>query len=143
MRHHAMSRGRLFVVCVLGALAGVVPTASADTLLPAWTCRASAAYAEVNPLLNAQRVEPVLANGIPNRTTPDRESARPTPQPASRTSTSRPGLGDPLITAQRRLRDHDDRAGDRGGARPDVASDGGVLEPRTISLPGLVVTPWR
>ena len=43
MRNHALSRGRLFVVCVLGAMASVVPTASADTTEPLWTCRASAA----------------------------------------------------------------------------------------------------
>ncbi|MDQ3723045.1 MAG: hypothetical protein M3376_08275, partial [Actinomycetota bacterium] len=65
-----MSRGRLFVVCVLGALAGVVPTASAQDG-PVWTCRASAAYAELSPLLNTQRIEPVLANGFANRVNSD------------------------------------------------------------------------
>jgi hypothetical protein len=74
MRNHALSRGRLFVVCVLGALAGVVPTASADTTLPVWTCRASAAYAESEAILGTQRVEPVLANGFPSRTSPDAAS---------------------------------------------------------------------
>ncbi len=70
---NAMSRGRLFAVCVLGALAGVVPTASADTTLPVWTCRASAVYAEADAILGTQRVEPVLANGFPSRTAPDSE----------------------------------------------------------------------
>ena len=69
MRNHAMSRGRLFAVCVLGALAGVVPAASAQG--PVWTCRASALYAESEALLGTQRVEPVLANGFPSRTAPD------------------------------------------------------------------------
>ena len=67
MRNHALSRGRLFVVCVLGAMASVVPTASADTTEPLWTCRASAAYVEVPSLLGETRVEPIVANGFPRR----------------------------------------------------------------------------
>ena len=97
MRNHALSRGRLFVVCVLGALAGVVPNASAQDG-PGWTCRASAAYAEVNLLLGPQRSEPVLANGNPNRDNPD------LPQCATDSTGVQPleipsGLS-PLITAE-------------------------------------------
>lgn len=73
MRSHAMRRGRLVAACMLGTLAGFVPTANADTTLPVWTCRASAAYVESEPLLGTQRVEPVLANGFPSRTAPDAE----------------------------------------------------------------------
>ena len=60
------------LLAALGAFAALVPTASADTTLPVWTCRASAAYVELSPLLGTQRAEPVLANGFPDRAAPDR-----------------------------------------------------------------------
>ena len=60
------------MLAALGAFAALVPTAGADTTLPVWTCRASAAYVELAPLLGTQRAEPVLANGFPDRVTPDR-----------------------------------------------------------------------
>lgn len=56
MRSDTMTRARLMVLAALGAFAVLVPTASADTSLPVWTCRASAAYAEVSPLLDPQRI---------------------------------------------------------------------------------------
>ena len=67
----SITRVRLLVLSAVGAFAALVPTASADTALPVWTCRASAAYVELNPLLGSQRVEPVLANGFPDRLNPD------------------------------------------------------------------------
>lgn len=73
MRSITITRARLMVLAALGAFAALVPTASADTTLPVWTCRASAAYVELDPVLGAQRVEPVLANGAPNRDDPDRD----------------------------------------------------------------------
>lgn len=73
MRSNTSTRPRLMVLAALGAFAALVPTASADTALPVWTCRASAAYVELAPLLGTQRAEPVLANGFPDRVTPDRE----------------------------------------------------------------------
>ena len=115
--HHAMSRGRLFAVCVLGALAGVVPTASADTTLPVWTCRASAVYAESETILGTQRVEPVLANGFPSRTAPDsevcatEETGVQDDQPARR--------GEPAGHRGGRLGEHRDRPADRARPRAD------------------------
>ena len=73
MRSTTISRARLLVLAGLAAFAAIVPTASADTTLPTWTCRGSAGYLEVEPLLNEQRVEPVLANGFPVRDEPDSE----------------------------------------------------------------------
>ena len=73
MRIDTMTRTRLVILAALGAFAALVPTASADTELPVWTCRASAAYVELDPVLGSQRVEPVLANGFPDRDAPDRE----------------------------------------------------------------------
>lgn len=72
MRSTTIARPRLMLLAVLGAFAALVPTASADTTLPVWTCRASAAYVELAPLLGTQRAEPVLANGFPDRANPDR-----------------------------------------------------------------------
>jgi hypothetical protein len=71
MRSNTITRTRLVVLAALGAFAALVPTAGADTTLPVWTCRASAGYVEVGPLLGPQRVEPVLANGFPDRAAPD------------------------------------------------------------------------
>jgi hypothetical protein len=71
MRSNTIIRTRLVVLAALGAFAALVPTASADTTLPVWSCRGSAGYVEVGGLLGPQRVEPVLANGFPDRTTPD------------------------------------------------------------------------
>ena len=72
MRSTTITRPRLMLLAALGAFAALVPTASADTTLPVWTCRASAAYVELAPLLGTQRAEPVLANGFPDRAAPDR-----------------------------------------------------------------------
>lgn len=71
MRSNTIMRTRLVVLAALGTLAALVPTASADTTLPVWSCRGSAGYVEVGGLLGPQRVEPVLANGFPDRVTPD------------------------------------------------------------------------
>ena len=140
MRNHAMSRGRLFVVCVLGALAGVVPSASADTTLPVWTCRASAAYVEVNPLLNDQRVEPVLANGIPNRATPDREACASAAAGVQDVNIPSGGVGEPLVTLNAAFANTTITPQIAAARNQSVVSEGGVLEPLQIALPGLVIT---
>lgn len=140
MRSHGMSRGRLFVVCMLGTLAGVVPNASADTALPVWTCRASAAYVEVNPLLNAQRVEPVLANGIPNRTTPDREVCANAAAGVQDINLPSSGVGDPLVTLNAAFANTTITPAIAAARNQSVVSEGGVLEPLQIALPGLVIT---
>ena len=140
MRNHAMSRGRLFVVCILGTLAGGVPNASADTALPVWTCRASAAYVEVDPLLNAQRIEPVLANGIPSRTTPDREACANAAAGVQDVHIPSTGVGDPLITLNAAFANTTITPAIAAARDQSVVSEGGVLEPLQIDLPGLVVT---
>jgi hypothetical protein len=92
-----ISRARLLALAALGAFATLVPTASADTALPVWTCRASAAYVELDPLLGPQRVEPVLANGFPNRLTPDREQCAGDATGVQDTNIPG-GAGQPLVT---------------------------------------------
>jgi len=137
MRKHAMSRGRLFAVCVLGALAGVVPTASADTTLPVWTCRASAVYAESQTLLGTQRVEPVLANGFPSRTAPDSEVCA-----TDETGVQEINLLDeetPLVTAEAASASTS-IAPQVGAARDQtVAADAGIAETVRVSLGALTI----
>lgn len=139
MRNHTFTRGRLGVLAALGAFAALVPTAAADTTLPVWTCRASAAYTELDPVLGSQRIEPVLANGFPDRDDPDRElcaSANsgvqnidlppggPAAPPISLEAASASTLLDPAIAASR---------------DQTVSSDGGVAETVRIEIPGLIV----
>jgi hypothetical protein len=137
MRNHAMSRGRLLVVCVLGALASVVPTASADTTLPVWTCRASAVYAEADAILGAQRIEPVLANGFPNRDTPDAASCAT--QNTGVQNIDIPEGDAPLVSAE--------AASASTSITPEIAaardqtvdSDAGIAETVHVNLGGLSI----
>ena len=136
MRHRAMSRGWLLAVCVLGTLASVVPTASADSVLPVWSCRASAAYVELSPLLDTQRIEPVLANGFPDRAAPDTEQCASAD--AGVQDVEIPGgEAAPLVTLQSAFATTSITP-QIGAARDQtVASDGGVLEPLRVNIPGL------
>jgi hypothetical protein len=70
-RRHRIAGLAVLVLSTLAAFGALVPSAGADTAFPVWTCRASAAYVELAPLLGTQRAEPVLANGFPDRVTPD------------------------------------------------------------------------
>lgn len=136
MRNHALSRGRLFAVCVLGALAGVVPTASAQEG-PVWTCRASAAYAEVNLLLGPQRVEPVLANGNPNRDSPD------LPQCATDATGVQPleipPGPSPLITAEAASASTQIAPEFAAARDQTVSANAGIAETVRVELGGLVI----
>jgi len=143
MRNHALSRGRLFVVCVLGALAGVVPTASADTTEPLWTCRASAAYVEVPSLLGETRVEPILANGFPKRD-PNADTGQCANSQAGVQDVNllpaTDGPLDPLVqlTGAFATTDIEPEIGD---ARDQVVfANGGVTNSLTITLGGLTIT---
>ena len=143
MRNHALSRGRLFVVCVLGALAGVVPTASADTTLPVWTCRASAAYVEVPSVLGETRVEPILANGFPKRN-PNADTRQCARAQAGvqdvnvLPATDRPL--DPLVRLTGAFATTDITP-EIGNARDQVVfANGGVTKSLTITLGGLTIT---
>lgn len=139
MRNHAMSKGRLFVVCVLGALAGVVPTASADTTLPVWTCRASAAYVEVDPLLGDQRVEPVLANGFPDRAEPDSEQCASSATGVQNVDIPVSEIGAPLLALEAASASTSIDP-EIAPAREQIASaDAGVAETVRIELPGLII----
>ncbi len=139
MRSHAMSRGRLFVVCVLGALAGVVPTASADTTLPVWTCRASAAYVEVDPLLGDQRVEPVLANGFPDRANPDSEQCASSETGVQNVDIPVSEIGAPLVSLEAASASTAIEPQIRPAREQVASADAGVAETVHIELPGLII----
>ena len=68
MSKHLSTRTRWLVLSTLSAFAALVPQASAQIAdPPVFECRASAAYVELPSLLGpTTRVEPVIANGLPN-----------------------------------------------------------------------------
>ncbi|HTN24951.1 MAG TPA: choice-of-anchor P family protein [Solirubrobacteraceae bacterium] len=125
------------VVCALGSFAVVVPAASADTTDPVWTCRASAAYVEsplLDPLLGT-RVEPIQANGLADRDNPDRAQCAKADQGVPLVT-----VAPPLLTLQAPFA-RTDIAPELGAARDQTATaTGGVTDPATIDLGGLVVT---
>jgi hypothetical protein len=143
MRNHALSRGRLLVVCVLGALASVVPTASADTTSPLWTCRASAAYVEVPSLLGETRVEPILANGFPKRD-PNADTGQcARAQAGAEDVNLLPATEGPLaplvhLTGAFATTDITPEIGD--ARDQSVSANGGVTNSLTITLGGLTIT---
>ena len=136
MRNHAMSRGRLFVVCFLGALAGVVPTASAQD--PTWTCRASALYAESEALLGTQRVEPVLANGFPSRTAPDTETCA-TDETGVQNIDLPAGPAGALISAEAASASTTIEPQVAPARNQDVFADAGIVETVRVSLGALTI----
>ncbi|MBA2347618.1 MAG: hypothetical protein H0V81_04915, partial [Solirubrobacterales bacterium] len=68
---HPNAGSTLAVTVGLLALTALAPSA-ASAAGPDWTCRASAAYLEAEPLLGDVRVEPISANGIASVANPDR-----------------------------------------------------------------------
>jgi len=127
------------MLATLGAFAAIVPTASADTALPVWTCRASAGYVEVEPLLDEQRVEPIIANGFPFRDVPESEQCASTSAGGQDVDVPETGANPPLLTA--------DAAFARTTIEPQVGpartqsvtADGGV-EDITVTVGELAIT---
>ncbi|MBW3609636.1 MAG: hypothetical protein KY463_15120, partial [Actinobacteria bacterium] len=138
MRKHRYSRAGTLALATLGVFAAVVPTASADTALPVWTCRASAGYLEVEPLLDNQRVEPVLANGFPIRGASDSDQCASSTAGVDEVSVPGGAGSDPLLTANAAFaRTAIDPQ--LGPAREqDVSAAGGVTD-ATITLGDLVI----
>jgi hypothetical protein len=137
MRNLCLTRASRLVICAIGAFAVVVPTASADTANPVWTCRASAAYVEA-PLLDpalGTRVEPIVANGLADRDIPDRAQCANADQGVPLVT-----VAPPLLTLQAPFA-RTNIAPELGAARDQTATaTGGVVDPATIDLGGLVVT---
>ena len=138
MRRRQLTKARWLMLATLGAFATIVPAASADTTYPVWTCRASAGYVEVNPLLSGTRVEPVLANGFPNRDAPDTEQCA-TQSTGVQTLQVPPAAADPLLTLEAASASTS-IANEVSPASTQIASaDAGVAETARVSIPGLVV----
>ena len=140
MRSFSMARINRLVVCTLGAFAVVVPAASADTTAPVWTCRASAAYVEsplLDPLLGT-RLEPIQANGFPDRDAPDR--AQCATADAGVPAVTVPDPVTPLLTLQAPFA-RTSITPELGAARDQTATaTGGVADPVTVDLGGLVIS---
>jgi len=121
---------------MLSAFAALTPQASADTSLPAWTCRASAAYVELSPLLQAQRVEPVLANGFADRANPDTDFCANADTGVQ--DISLPATGAiPVLTLQSAFASTSIDPSFAAARDQTVIAEGGVLKPLRITLGGL------
>ena len=130
---------RWIVLATFGALASMVPSASADTTAPNWTCRASAGYVEVEPLLNEQRVEPVLANGFPVRDEPDSQQCASAAAGVQDVDVPEGISGDPLLTANAAFANTTIDP-EIAAARDQTASASGGTADVTITLGELVIT---
>lgn len=139
MRGTTITRARLIVLAGLGIFATVVPTASADTALPVWTCRASAAYVELDPVLGAQRIEPVLANGFPDRTDPDREVCAGADSGVQNIDLPPAGAAAPLISLEAASASTDIDPEIAAARDQTVSADGGVAQTVRIEIPGLII----
>lgn len=139
MRKDQYSRARILALATLAVFASVAPAASADTSGPVWTCRASAAYVEINPLLAGQRVEPVLANGFPNRDRPDTEMCATTT--AGIDSVSIPaGSGQNALLTLEAASARTKIAPQIAAARDQTASaDAGIAKKVRVNVAGLVI----
>jgi hypothetical protein len=128
------------VVCAFGAFAVVVPAASADTTSPVWTCRASAAYAESPPLdqILGTRVEPIQANGFPDRNNPDRAQCATADQGVPAVTV--PSPANPVLTLQAPFA-RTSITPELGAARDQaVSATGGAADPVTVDLGGLTIS---
>jgi hypothetical protein len=139
MRRQQLTKARWLMVATLGAFAALVPTASADTAYPVWTCRASAAYVELSPLLNTQRIEPVLANGFPDRVASDTEQCA-TQDAGVQNIELPPNSGAEALLALEAASASTSIAPAIVPAREQVATaDAGVAQTVHVGIPGLTV----
>lgn len=139
VRKHRISRMRLIVLSALAAFGTLVPTASADTAFPVWTCRASAAYVELAPLLGSQRIEPVLANGFPDRLTPDTEQCA-TEDTGVQTTEVPPDSGPAALLTLAAASASTEITPQISPARLQTATaDAGIAETARVSIAGLII----
>ena len=136
MSKHQSTRARWIVLATLSVFAAVTPQASADTSLPTWTCRASAAYVELNPLLQEQRVEPVLANGFADRNNPDTDFCA-NADTGVQDIDLLPTANVPLLTLQSAFATTSITPSFAAARDQTAFANGGVLEPLEINLGGL------
>jgi len=141
--HNQQTRARWLVLTTLCIFGTIVPTASADTGSPVWTCRASAAYVEVDPVLSDQRVEPVLANGravADNPATAVNESDSPqcnTTDAGTNDIDILPGPG-PLVDLTAAFA-RTEIAPPLGAARTQTATSAGGVSTTTITVAGITI----
>ncbi|CAA9533454.1 MAG: hypothetical protein AVDCRST_MAG67-4502 [uncultured Solirubrobacteraceae bacterium] len=138
MRSTTFTRPRLIALAALAAFATLVPTASADTALPVWTCRGSAGYVELNPLLDPQRIEPVLANGSPNRLTPDREFCANADTGVQNIDVPPSGTS-PVVSLEAASASTSITPAIAPARTQTATADGGVAETVRVAIPGLTI----
>ncbi len=132
------------MLATLSLFAAIAPQASADTDLPVWGCRGSAAYVEIPLLLGETRVEPILANGFPMRgAAADNEQCVNAEAGATDVSLLPAGGGLPGAPPLVELNGAFARTTltpPLGDARDqDVLSEGGVTDPLRIVVAGITI----
>jgi hypothetical protein len=125
------------MLATLGVFAAIVPAASADSALPVWTCRASAGYVEVEPLLDEQRVEPVIANGFPFRDVPEADQCASTSTGGQDVDV--PETGPALLSADAAFASTTIEPQIGAARTQSVTADGGVAD-ATVTIGALVIT---
>jgi hypothetical protein len=127
------------MLALLGAFAAIVPTASADTAFPVWTCRASAGYVEVAPLLNDDRLEPVLANGVANAAAPDNDQCA-SQSTGVQTVELPEGSGEAALLTLEAASASTTITPEIAPAREQaVSADGGVAETVRVNVAGVII----
>jgi hypothetical protein len=128
-------------LATLSAFAVLVPVASADTALPVWTCRGSAAYVELDPLLGPQRIEPIVANGFADRNAPDAPQCTHQDQGVPNVTLPPPAAGAPPLSLTLQAPFARTNITPALGAARDqtVTATGGVVDPLRIQLGNLVI----
>ncbi len=139
MRRQQLTRGRWLMLATLGAFAAIVPSASADTTYPVWTCRASAGYVEINPLLNDDRIEPVLANGVADAAAPDNDQCA-SQSTGVQTVELPEGSGEAAVLTLEAASASTTITPEVAPARQQaVTADGGVAETVRVNVAGVVI----
>lgn len=140
MRKHQLARARWLLLATFSAFAVLVPSASAETAPPVWTCRASATYVELDPLLGPQRVEPIVANGFADRDAPDAPQCTRQDQGVPNVTLTPDPARPPLLTLQAPFARTSITPALAPAREQTVTATGGVVDPLRIQLGDLVIT---
>ncbi|HEV2775363.1 MAG TPA: hypothetical protein VGV90_07210 [Solirubrobacteraceae bacterium] len=106
--------------------------------MPVWTCRGSAGYIELNPLLDSQRIEPVLANGQPDRLTPDREFCANADAGVQNIALP-PDEAAPTLSLEAASASTSITPAIAPAREQTAAAEGGVAETVRVEIPGLTI----
>jgi hypothetical protein len=139
MRRQQLTKARWLMLATLGAFAAIVPTASADTTYPVWTCRASAGYVEIAPLLNDDRNERVLANGVADAGAPDNEQCASQSTGVQTVELPEGSGANALLTAEAASASTTITPEVAPARQQTVTADGGIAETVRVNVAGVVI----